>query len=173
MGVSSVRKYWYRKPGRHSVRRAPAICEGFEAGVAVALNQAGNPHESGSAPVDEIGLMIRIGQTLGAAGLPVSKLDHEDTTVRPLIPPLTILTMDKLHAALIQVVLHGGGALNWDIRQPLAAIEQIRLTVVNQPSRSTRHLPAAVPSGLFGPSGVIPLTWFGQSLVQSRFLSQR
>ena len=99
--------------------RAHAICEGFEAGVAVALNQAGNPHEGGNAPVDEIGLMIRIGQTLGAAGLPVSKLDQEGTTVRPLIPPLTILTMDKLHAALIQVALHGGGALNWDIRQPV------------------------------------------------------
>jgi hypothetical protein len=99
--------------------RAHAICEGFEAGVAVALNQTGNPHESENAPVDEIGLMIRIGQTLGAAGLPVSKLDQEGTTVRPLIPPLTILTMDKLHAALIQIALHGGGALNWDIRQPV------------------------------------------------------
>jgi hypothetical protein len=98
--------------------RAHAICVGFEAGVAVALNQAGNPHESGNASVDEIGLMIRIGQTLGAAGLPVSRLDQEGTTVRPLIPPLTILTMDKLHAALIQIAVHGGGALNWDIRQP-------------------------------------------------------
>jgi hypothetical protein len=97
--------------------RAHAICEGFEAGIAVALNQAGNPHESGDAPVDEIGLMIRIGQTLGAAGLPVSKLDQEGTTIRPLIPPLTILTMDKLHAALVETVPHGVGALNWDIRQ--------------------------------------------------------
>jgi hypothetical protein len=99
--------------------RAHAICEGFEAGVAVALNQAGNPHERGNAPVDEIGLMIRIGRTLGAAGLPVSKLVQEGMTVRPLIPPLTFLTMDKLHAALIQIALHGGGALNWDIRQPV------------------------------------------------------
>jgi hypothetical protein len=98
--------------------RAHAICEGFEAGVAVALNQAGNPHEGRDASVDEIGLMIRISRTLGAAGLPVSKLDREGTTVRPLIPPLTILTMDKLHSALVQIALHGGGEVNWDIRQP-------------------------------------------------------
>jgi hypothetical protein len=60
--------------------------------------------------------MIRIGRTLGATGLPVSKLDREGATVRPLIPPLTILTMDKLHSALIQIAVHGGGAVNWDIR---------------------------------------------------------
>jgi len=101
----------------HDALRAHAICQGFEAGVAVALNQARNPHENGNAAVDEIGLMIRIGRALGAAGLPVSKLSREGTIVRALIPPLTILTMDKLHAALIQIACRGGGALNWDIRQ--------------------------------------------------------
>ena len=98
--------------------RAHTICQGFEAGVAVALNEAGNPHEGGNAPVDEIGLMIRVSQELGSARLPVSSLDQEGTTVRLLIPPLTIPAMDDLHVALINIAVHGGGGLNWDIRQP-------------------------------------------------------
>jgi hypothetical protein len=97
--------------------RAHEICRGLETGIAVALNQAGNPHERGQPTRTETASSIRILIMLGTNGIPASRLDREGSIIRPLIAPLTIHTMDYLHSAILQSTAKEPEEMNWEILQ--------------------------------------------------------
>jgi hypothetical protein len=114
--------------------RAHEICRGFETGLAVALNQAGNPQDGEEPSRTEIASSIRLLLTLGKAGITASRLDRHGTTIQPLIAPLTIRTMDYLHQAVVQNAAREPEPVDWDIRQ----------TVDRPPYRISREAIAAV-----------------------------
>jgi hypothetical protein len=93
--------------------RAREICAGFEAGVAVALSQAGNPHD-GPAAGNEIARSIRTLLALGQAGLAVSGLHREGTALRLTVGPVTIQNMDRLLGAVILAAAHEPEVTLWD-----------------------------------------------------------
>lgn len=97
--------------------RAHEICAGFEAGIAVALNQAGNPHERGAATENEIARDIYALLALGESGITVSGLHREGATLRLRVNPLTIETMPSLLGALISATAHAPEVKVWEIRQ--------------------------------------------------------
>jgi hypothetical protein len=96
--------------------RAHEICRGFETGLAVALNQAGNPQDGEESDRTETASSIRLLLALGEAGITASRLDRDGITIRPLIAPLTIRTLDYLHQAVIQIAAEPE-TMDWDIRQ--------------------------------------------------------
>lgn len=97
--------------------RAHEICRGFDTGLAVALNQAGNPQDGEELSRTEIASSMRLLLTLGKAGITASRLDRNGTTIQPLIAPLTIRTMDYLHQAVIENAVREPDPMDWDIRQ--------------------------------------------------------
>jgi hypothetical protein len=98
--------------------RAHEICAGFEAGVAVALNRAGNPHERGAATANEIARSVNTLLALGEAGITVSELHREGATLRLQVGQLTIENMPHLLGGLILASRHMPEVQLWDIRQP-------------------------------------------------------
>jgi hypothetical protein len=96
--------------------RAHEVCRGFETGLAVALNQTGNPQD-GEYSRTETAVSIRLLLTLGTAGITASRLDRHGITIQPLIPPLTIRALDHLHQAVIQSAVREPEPMDWDIRQ--------------------------------------------------------
>ena len=97
--------------------RAHEICRGFETGLAVALNQAGNPQDDEEPSSTETASSIRLLLTLGKAGITASRLDRHGAIIQPLIAPLTIRTMDYLHQAVIENAAREPEPMDWDIRQ--------------------------------------------------------
>ena len=96
--------------------RAHEICRGFETGLAVALNQAGNPQDGQETSRTETASSIRLLLALGAAGITASRLDRHGITIQPLIAPLTIRTLDYLHQAVIHIAAEPE-PMDWNIRQ--------------------------------------------------------
>lgn len=97
--------------------RAHEICAGFETGVAVALNEAGNPHVLEPGTGNEVARSIYLLLALGEAGVAASKLQREGTTVRLQVEPLTVQSMSQLLGALILAAAYSPEVKLWDIRQ--------------------------------------------------------
>lgn len=97
--------------------RAHEICRGFHTGLAVALNQVGNPQDGKEPTRTETASSIRLLLTLGTAGIPASRLNRHGITIQPLIAPLTIRTLDHLHQAVIESAAREPEPMDWDVRQ--------------------------------------------------------
>ncbi|WP_210408326.1 hypothetical protein, partial [Allokutzneria sp. NRRL B-24872] len=97
--------------------RAHSVCTGFHAGVAVALNRAGNPHRRHAPPTDIVAWDGQVLRKLGKLGIEVTRLQHHGTTVRLSVPPLTIANF-RDHLLGVFVAADGvPQAVNWEIKQ--------------------------------------------------------
>lgn len=135
-----------------AARRVHDLCAGFETGVAVALNDAGNPHYGGSVELGFVGWDVEVMRRLGSVGVNATGFRRDGAVIWLRVPPLTMASLWDL---VVGVFLAGRGVPDldgWRIAQDgrpdlvladktLAAVE--RLTTPLADGQAALHPDAA------------------------------
>lgn len=94
-----------------------AICDGFEAGIALALNEVGNPPEQARAADNEISRSLHLSQVFGRSGIRLLGMRIEGTLVRLIVDDMDVTTMSDVLGAVITAAPHAPGTTMWEIKQ--------------------------------------------------------
>jgi hypothetical protein len=113
-----------------------AICDGFEAGIALALNDVGNPQNQGRATENEISQSLRLSRAYGRAGIRLLGMSREGTIVRLTVDDMDVKTMSDVLGAVIVAAPNAPEITMWEIQQskrrPALKIDATAVVAVTQ-----------------------------------------
>lgn len=123
------------------------VCAGFETGVAVALNHAGNPHHNPSRVVDSTAWDSHAMREVGARGVSVLRYRRAGAVLQLDVAPLDLEALVTVFKAIFDVAPSIPEDLSWVVRQdgrPDIIVEAATVDTAADVIRSIGHSARAV-----------------------------